>query len=153
MWSAALIRGLIGPALPLLNRIPHCEQFYHLFLLFLFALPVLIPMSTPASTSTTMPSASQLVFALTNVYPQFSFKLSNDGAKYKLWRRIFIDLCKGTKVMGHITGKYKPTGDDDEDWEAIDSRVKSWFYSSCDASLLNIVSKDECTSKDMWDEI
>lgn len=47
----------------------------------------------------------------------------------------------------------KPSGDDDEDWEAIDSRIKSWFYSTCDANLLQIISRDDCTAKDLWDEL
>ncbi|KAJ9553280.1 hypothetical protein OSB04_017325 [Centaurea solstitialis] len=111
-------------------------------------------MTTPSQNSTlTSPTASQLVFALTNVYSQFSFKLSTDGSKYKLWRRIFLDMCKGAKVHGHITGKSKPAGDDDEDWEAIDSRIKSWFYSTCDANLLQIISSDNCTAKDLWDKL
>ncbi|KAJ9563615.1 hypothetical protein OSB04_008775 [Centaurea solstitialis] len=111
-------------------------------------------MSTSSQNSTlTSPTASQLVFALTNVYSQFSFKLSTDGSKYKLWRRIFLDMCKGAKVHGHITGKSKPAGDDDEDWEAIDSRIKSWFYSTCDANLLQIISSDNCTAKDLWDKL
>ncbi|KAJ9548019.1 hypothetical protein OSB04_020562 [Centaurea solstitialis] len=111
-------------------------------------------MTTPSQTSTlASPTASQLVFALTNVYSQFSFKLSTDGSKYKLWRRIFLDMCKGAKVHGHITGKSKPVGDDDEDWEAIDSRIKSWFYSTCDANLLQIISSDNCTTKDLWDKL
>ncbi|KAJ9549163.1 hypothetical protein OSB04_021706 [Centaurea solstitialis] len=111
-------------------------------------------MTTSASSTTlTAPTASQLVFALTNVYSQFSFKLSTDGSKYKLWRRIFLDMCKGAKVYGHITGKSKPSGNDDEDWEAIDSRIKSWFYSTCDANLLQIISSDSCTAKDLWDKL
>ncbi|KAJ9563458.1 hypothetical protein OSB04_008618 [Centaurea solstitialis] len=108
--------------------------------------------SSPSNTPTP-PTASQLVFALTNVYSQFSFKLSTDGSKYKLWRRIFLDMCKGAKVHGHITDKSKPAGDDDEDWEAIDSRIKSWFYSTCDANLLQIISSDNCTAKDLWDKL
>ncbi|KAJ9560232.1 hypothetical protein OSB04_005392 [Centaurea solstitialis] len=110
---------------------------------------------TTSSPSTTLaaPTASQLVFALTNVYSQFSFKLSTDGSKYKLWHRIFLDMCKGAKVHSHITGKSKPTGDDDEDWEAIDSRIKSWFYSTFDANLLQIISSDNCTAKDLWDKL
>ncbi|KAJ9557354.1 hypothetical protein OSB04_011968 [Centaurea solstitialis] len=111
-------------------------------------------MTTPSQNSTlTSPTASQLVFALANVYSQFSFKLSTDGSKYKLWRRIFLDMCKGAKVHRHITGKSKPAGDDDEDWEAIDSRIKSWFYSTCDANLLQIISSDNCTAKDLWDKL
>ncbi|KAJ9544883.1 hypothetical protein OSB04_024590 [Centaurea solstitialis] len=109
--------------------------------------------SSPASSTLSSPTASQLVFALTNVYSQFSFKLSSDGSKYKLWRRIFLDMCKGAKVYGHITGKSKPASDNDEDWEAIDSRIKSWFYSTCDANLLQIISSDDCTAKDLWDKL
>ncbi|KAJ9565993.1 hypothetical protein OSB04_001959 [Centaurea solstitialis] len=58
-----------------------------------------------------------------------------------------------TRVHGHLTGKIKPASDDDEDWEAIDSRIKSWFYSTCDASLLQIISSDNCTAKDLWDKL
>ncbi|KAJ9564021.1 hypothetical protein OSB04_009181 [Centaurea solstitialis] len=109
--------------------------------------------SSPASSTLSSPTASQLVFALTNVYSQFRFKLSSDGSKYKLWHRIFLDMCKGAKVYGHITGKSKPASDNDEDWEAIDSRIKSWFYSTCDANLLQIISSDDCTAKDLWDKL
>ncbi|XP_023762220.1 uncharacterized protein LOC111910624 [Lactuca sativa] len=81
-------------------------------------------MSTiPVGSSSTIPTANQLVYAVTNVYNQFSFKLSVDGSKYKLWRRTFLDICKGAKVSGHITGKSKPNGAKDEDWEALDSRM------------------------------
>ncbi|KAI3748201.1 hypothetical protein L6452_11130 [Arctium lappa] len=99
------------------------------------------------------PTASQLVFAIGNVYPQFSFKLTTDGSRYKLWRRIFTDMCKGAKVMGHITGKSQPKSDDDEDWAAIDSRIKSWFYSTCEPNMLNIITKDNCTAKDLWEAL
>ncbi|KAJ9544041.1 hypothetical protein OSB04_023748 [Centaurea solstitialis] len=99
------------------------------------------------------PTAAQLVFAIGNVYPQFSFKLTTDGARYKLWHRIFTDMCKGAKVMGHITGTSQPKGTEDEDWEAIDSRIKSWFYSTCEPNLLNIITKDNCTAKDLWEAL
>lgn len=110
-----------------------------------------MPAATP--TPPPNPTASQLVFAIGNVYPQFSFKLTTDGSRYKLWRRIFTDMCKGAKVMGHITGKSQPKSDDDEDWEAIDSRIKSWFYSTCEPNLLNIITKDNCTAKDLWEAL
>ena len=55
--------------------------------------------------------------------------------------------------MGHITGKSQPKSDDDEDWEAIDSRIKSWFYSTCEPNLLNIITKDNCTAKDLWEAL
>lgn len=41
-------------------------------------------------------------------------------------------MFKGTKVLGHIIGKLKPSSDDDEYWDSIDSHVKSWFYSICE---------------------
>lgn len=90
-------------------------------------------MTTPVRSFVAISSnttASQLVFPLNNVYSQFSFKLTLDGSKYKLWCIIFLDMCKGAKVHGHITGKSKPRGDEDEDYEAIDSRIQSWFYST-----------------------
>lgn len=90
-------------------------------------------MTSSASGPNTTPTASQLVFGVTNVYAHFSFKLTSEGSDFKLWRRIFLDLCKGAKVVGHITGKSTPKGENDEDWESIDSRVKSWFYSTCDS--------------------
>ncbi|KAJ9545573.1 hypothetical protein OSB04_025280 [Centaurea solstitialis] len=107
--------------------------------------------SSPTNTPTAL-TVTQLVFYLTDVYSQFSFKLSTDESKYKLWRRIFLDMCKGAKVHGHLTGKSKPAISDD-DWETIDSRIKSWFYSTCDANLLQIISDDNCTAKDLWDEL
>ena len=110
-------------------------------------------MTTPSNTSTVSPPAQQLVYSVTNVYNQFSFKLTLDGSKYKLWCRIFQDICKGAKVLGHINGKSKPQNDNDEDWESIDSRVKSWFYSTCDPTVLQIISSDNCTAKDLWDNL
>jgi hypothetical protein len=59
----------------------------------------------------------------------------------------------GAKVLGHINGKSQPTGDDDEDWYSIDSRVKSWFYSTCDHSVLQVITTDSCTAKVMWDNL
>lgn len=106
--------------------------------------------STHGSHST---PSTPLVYAITNVYNNFSFKLTIDGSRYKLWCRIFQDVCKGAIVLGHITGKSKPASDDDEDWDAIDARVKSWFYSTCEPSLLQIISNDSCTAKDLWDNL
>ncbi|KAJ9539540.1 hypothetical protein OSB04_032273 [Centaurea solstitialis] len=62
-------------------------------------------------------------------------------------------MCKGAKVMGHITGKSQPKGDDDEEWEAIDSRIRSWFYSTCEPNVLNIITTDNCTAKDLWEAL
>ena len=93
------------------------------------------------------------MYAVTNVYNQFSFKLTSDGSKYKLWCRIFQHICKGAKVLGHINGKSKPQNENDEDWESIDSCVKSWFYSTCDPSILQVISTDTSTAKDLWDNL
>ncbi|KAJ9543614.1 hypothetical protein OSB04_023321 [Centaurea solstitialis] len=110
-------------------------------------------MTTSSPTNTpTAPTTTQLIFDLTDVYSQFSFKLSTDESKYKLWRRIFLDMCKGAKVHGHLTGKSKPSVSDD-DWETIDSRIKSLFYSTCDANLLQIIFDDNCTAKYLWDKL
>lgn len=65
----------------------------------------------------------------------------------------FLDICKCENVHGHIMGKFKPQGDKDEDWEAINTIIKLWFYSTCEANLLKIVSSDNCTSKDLWDKL
>ncbi|KAL4562284.1 hypothetical protein LXL04_034484 [Taraxacum kok-saghyz] len=110
-------------------------------------------MTTSAQTSTTIPTAQQLVYAVSNVYNQFSFKLTSDGSKFKLWCRIFKDICQCAKVLGHINGKSKPTGDDNEDWHSIDSRVKSWFYSTCDPTVLQVITTDTCTAQDMWNNL
>lgn len=110
-------------------------------------------MSAPGSSSSTIPTAQTLVYTVTNIYNQFNFKLIVDGSKYKLWRQIFTDICKAAKVMGHITGNAKPTSNEDEEWESVNSRVKSWFYSTIDANLLQIISRDNCTTKDIWDEL
>ncbi|CAI9291230.1 unnamed protein product [Lactuca saligna] len=71
-------------------------------------------MSIPSSSSiSTAPTTSQLVFALTNVYSQFSCKLFVDGFKYKLLKRISQDMYKGAKVYGHINAKSLPKDDDE----------------------------------------
>lgn len=62
-------------------------------------------------------------------------------------------MCKGAKVHGHITDKSKPQGDVDEDWHAIDSKIKLLFYTTCDTSLLQIISSDDYTSNDLWDKL
>ncbi|GJR76987.1 hypothetical protein Tco_0089352 [Tanacetum coccineum] len=56
---------------------------------------------TQSSTSTT-PSASTLAYSLTDIYQSVSFKLSIDSSKYKLWRRIFQDMCRSAKVLDLI---------------------------------------------------
>nr|KAJ0197815.1 hypothetical protein LSAT_V11C700371400 [Lactuca sativa] len=110
-------------------------------------------MTTSTTSSTAIPTKQQSVYVVTNVYDHFSFKLTSDGSNYKLWRRIFLDLCRSAKVQGHVNGKSLPTRDDDEDWYFIDSRVRSWFYSTCDSNLLKIISSDDCTTKDLWDKL
>ncbi|GKC46363.1 uncharacterized protein Tco_1064085 [Tanacetum coccineum] len=110
-------------------------------------------MTTVAIVDTTVPSASSLTYSLINVYQNFSFKLSVDGFMYKLWRTIFLDLCTSSKVNGHITGESKPTRPGDVNWYSMDSKIKTWFYTTCEASLLKIVIRDKCTSKDLWDNI
>ncbi|CAI9261544.1 unnamed protein product [Lactuca saligna] len=62
-------------------------------------------------------------------------------------------LPKGTLSYGHINGKSLPTSEDDEEWYSVDARIKSWFYSTCDPSLLQIISSDDCTAKDLWDKL
>lgn len=108
---------------------------------------------TPNSSSTPTTSKLSLVCTLTNVYNQFSFKLTLDGSRYKLRRQIFSNMCHGTLCYGHISNKSEPTGDDDEEWYSVDARIKSWFYSTCDSSLLQIIYSDECTAKILWDKL
>ncbi|GJU19839.1 ribonuclease H-like domain-containing protein [Tanacetum coccineum] len=112
-------------------------------------------MTTPATTlinsTAIIPSASSLTFALTNVYHNFCFKLSMDGAKYKLWCTIFLDICMCAKVSDHITKK--PPDVIDEDWTSIDAKIKTWFYNTVEANLLQIVIQEKCTAKDLWDKI
>ena len=36
---------------------------------------------------------------------------------------------------------------------AIDSRIKSWFYTTYDANLLQIMSSGDCTAKHLWDKL
>lgn len=54
-------------------------------------------------------------------------------------------------MSSHINAKSKPSSDDDEDWESIDSLVKLWFYSTVDLNLLQIISRDNYVAKDLWD--
>lgn len=113
-------------------------------------------MSQPAASSTSLPvipTTAQLVYALTNPYPLFSFKLTAEGSKYKLWCRIFRDICHRAKCFGYLTGDNLPKDDTDEEWFSIDSCIKSWFYATVDANLLQIITKDTCTSKHLWDEL
>lgn len=61
-----------------------------------------------------------------------------DGSKYKSWRRLFLDICKGEKVLGYINGKSKPSDNEDEEWDSIVSGVKLWFYSSVTQICCNL---------------
>lgn len=62
-------------------------------------------------------------------------------------------MCKGAKVHVHITGKSTPQDDDEEEMETMDSHIKYWFYSVCDAILLQIISSNDCIAKDLWDKL
>ncbi|XP_023762277.1 uncharacterized protein LOC111910675 [Lactuca sativa] len=62
-------------------------------------------------------------------------------------------MCKGSQVSDHITGDSKPKGNDDEEWDCVDAPIKSWFFSTCDPSLLQIISSDHCTAKDLWENL
>ncbi|KAL7592521.1 hypothetical protein Lser_V15G32607 [Lactuca serriola] len=54
---------------------------------------------------------------------------------------------------GYLSGKSKPTSNDDEERFSIDAHIKSWFYSTCDPSLLQIICSDDCSAKDLWDKL
>lgn len=56
-------------------------------------------------------------------------------------------------VYGHIFGKSVLTGDDDEEWYLVGAHIKSWFYSTCDPDLPQIISSDDCTAKNIWDKL
>nr|GEY96078.1 hypothetical protein [Tanacetum cinerariifolium] len=84
-----------------------------------------------------------------NLEKLLNFKLSMDGAKYKLWRTIFLDLCICAKVSDHITCD-PPI---DEDWISVDAKIKTWYYNSVEANLLQNVIKEKCTAKNLWDNI
>lgn len=62
-------------------------------------------------------------------------------------------MWKGAKVHGNFIGKSQAQGDEDEDWLAIDSKIKLWFYCTCDANILQITSNDNYTSKYLWDKL
>lgn len=53
------------------------------------------------------------------------------------------------KLMGIQNPKMK----NDEDWNPLDSWVKSWFYNVCDSNLFQIIIRDDCPAKDLWDEL
>nr|GEU35882.1 hypothetical protein [Tanacetum cinerariifolium] len=74
-----------------------------------------------------------------------------DGVKYKLWRTIFIDLCTCAKVSDDITND--PPTVRDEDWISIDAKIETWYYNTVEANLLQIMIKEQCTAKDLWDNI
>lgn len=59
-------------------------------------------------------------------------------------------MSRGTLPYSHISGKLVSTGDDDEELYSIDAWIKSWFYSTCDPRLHQIISSDDCTTKDFW---
>ena len=63
------------------------------------------------------------------------------------------DIWKGAKVLSHINSMSKPTYEEHEYWKFIDSQVQSWLYSTCDSNLLQIISNDKCTTKDLWDNL
>lgn len=62
-------------------------------------------------------------------------------------------MCKGAKVHRNIIGKTKPHGEEDEDQATIDYRIKSWFYSTYGANLLQIISSVDCIAKDLWEKL
>ncbi|XP_076936081.1 uncharacterized protein LOC143603039 [Bidens hawaiensis] len=76
-----------------------------------------------------------------------------DGNRYKLWRRIFKDLCISAKVQGHLDGPSVPINDKDVDWFSMDAKIKSWFYNTCEPDLLQIIIAYNCTAKVLWDTI
>lgn len=81
-------------------------------------------MTTPATgTSQSTPVTSNLTHSLTNDYQQFGFKLTADGAQYKLWKQI------------------------------IDANIKTWIYNTCDHHLLQIVYKENCNAQELLSSI
>lgn len=70
-----------------------------------------------------------------------------------MWCRIFKDLVTGVNTQGHIDGTDLPKSLTDENWFVVDSNIKSWFYHTCDTIILQIITRDKCIAKDLWDEL
>lgn len=83
------------------------------------------------------------------MYNQFSFKLNDNGSQYKLWRKIFSNMCQVTLFYGYISRKSVPIGENDEEWFSVNAHIKSWLYRTFDLGLLQIISSDDFTAKDL----
>ena len=53
-------------------------------------------------------------------------------------------------VLGHIDGTNVKTGEDDQEWVALDSIVKLWIYGTINKSLLQSVVKKNATAREVW---
>ena len=98
-------------------------------------------------------SANTIAYSVNNIFPTFGFKLFVDGANHKLWRYIFLDICHSAKIFNQIAGKFLPTDDDDEDWYSIDPKIKTWIYNTVEPNLLQIITGENLTTKDVCDNI
>ncbi|KAL4568239.1 hypothetical protein LXL04_023847 [Taraxacum kok-saghyz] len=90
---------------------------------FVLSYPVFI-MTSVANTSTTIPTVQQLVY--TRII-SLVFKLTSDGSKLNcgiIISKIFVKVPKFLVMM--------------KIGISIDSRVKSWFYSTCDPTVLQV---------------
>lgn len=61
---------------------------------------------------------------------QFLFVLDYDHMNYDVWRELLEKYCCGFGVFDHLQPPKDPTSSNTEEWEHINSFVKSWIYNT-----------------------
>lgn len=95
-------------------------------------------------------AANMKPYAITNIKAYVPLTLDLNQLNYDSWRELFQTHSTGFSVLGHLNGTSKPTGDDDTEWQTLDSLVKMWIYGTLTQSLLNMVTKPGSTAHSLW---
>ncbi|KAL4563972.1 hypothetical protein LXL04_028021 [Taraxacum kok-saghyz] len=90
---------------------------------------------------------------ISHIRASVPFLLDYDHMNYDAWRELFETHCCGCGVADHLRPPKDPASSNMEEWERIDSVVKSWIYSTLTPSLLQIYLKKKSNAYDLWSQL
>lgn len=79
--------------------------------------------------------------------------LDLERMNYDIWRELFETHCKGYGLSKHLLPTTDKSPEPTEEWERLDSIVKSWIYSTLSQPLLHMILKKNSSAYGVWNRL
>lgn len=107
-----------------------------------------------ASSTSTGVDLQQLIKSLSTLVNLVTVKLT--GSNYLLWKKQFIPLFNGYKLMGYLDGSipqpFSTNAQASFQWKQIDQLLISWLFSTITEDVLPEIA-GLSTAKEVWDSL